>query len=105
MGGKREETIKRANKTCKAISQVFLVVVVLALSNWAFAQGGSIIGSVKDLKHQGIEGLPSVTDASTGALAGTTTTDASGNYSVDIQSLGDYTLWPQNPDIICQRRK
>ena len=91
--------MKRASKTSKAIPAVLLVVVAIAVSNWAFAQGGSISGSVKELSsNQGIEGVTiTVTDASTSALAGATTTDASGNYSVDIQSLGDYTLLASKP--------
>jgi hypothetical protein len=99
MGGKRKEAMKRESKTSKAIPAVLLVVVVIAVSNWAFAQGGSISGSVQDLSNnQGIQGVTiTVKDASTSALAGTTTTDASGNYSVGISSLGDYTLLASKP--------
>ena len=91
--------MKRASKTSKAIPAVLLAVVAIAVTSWAFAQGGSISGSVKDLSSkQGIEGVTiTVTDASTSALAGTTTTDGLGNYSVDIQSLGDYTLLASKP--------
>jgi len=99
MGGKRKEAMRRASKTSKAIPAVLLVAVVIAVSNWAFAQGGSISGSVKDLSsNQGIQGVTiTVKDASASALGGTTTTDASGNYSVDISSLGDYTLLASKP--------
>ena len=78
--------MKRARKTFRAILAVLLVGVLIGVSSWAFAQGGTISGSVKDLSNnQGIDGvIISVKDVSTGALAGTGTTDASGNYSVGI---------------------
>ena len=85
--------MKRARKTFKAILAVLLVGVVISVSSWAFAQGGGISGSVNDLSNnQGIQGvIITVKDVSTSALAGTGNTDALGNYSVSIPSLGDYT--------------
>ncbi|MGD1152144.1 MAG: DUF3943 domain-containing protein [Syntrophales bacterium] len=86
--------MKRAKKTFKAILAVLLVGVVISVSSWAFAQGGGISGSVKDLSNnQGIQGvILTVKDVSTSALAGTDNTDALGDYSVSIPSLGNYTL-------------
>jgi hypothetical protein len=94
MDGKKGEAMKRARKTFKAILAVLLVGVVISVSSWAFAQGGGVSGSVKDLSNnQGIQGvIITVKDVSTSALAGTGNTDALGNYSVSIPSLGNYTL-------------
>jgi hypothetical protein len=94
MDGKKGEVVQRARKTSKAILTVLLVGIVISVSSWAFAQGGGISGSVKDpSNNQGIQGvIITVKDVSTGALAGTGTTDALGNYSVSIPSLGNYTL-------------
>ena len=93
--------MKRARKTFKAILAVLLVGVVISVSSWAFAQGGGISGSVKDLSNnQGIQGvIITVKDVSTGTLAGTGITDALGNYSVGIPALGNYTLLRQNLDM------
>ena len=62
------------------------VGIVIAVSSWAFAQGGGISGSVKDLlNNQGIQGvIITVKDVSTGTLAGTGTADMLGNYSTYI---------------------
>ena len=78
---------------------VLLAGVVISVSSWAFAQGGGISGSVKDLSNnQGIDGvIITVKDVSTGALAGTATTDVLGNYSVSIPALGNYTLLASKP--------
>ena len=86
--------MKRERKIFKAIIAVFLVGVVICVSSWVFAQEGCIYGSVKDISNnQGIDGVTiKVKDASTSALAGTGTTDALGNYSVNIPSAGNYTL-------------
>ena len=86
--------MQRARKTSTAILTVLLVGIVISVSSWAFAQGGGISGSVKDLSNnQSVRGvIITVKDVSTGALAGTGTTDALGNYSVSISSLGNYTL-------------
>jgi hypothetical protein len=86
--------MKRTRKTFQAIITVLLVGVMICVSSWAFAQEGGISGSVKDLSNnQGIDGvIISVKDVSTGTLAGTGTTDALGNYSVNIPSVGNYTL-------------
>jgi hypothetical protein len=91
--------MKRARKTFRAIIAVPLVGVLIGVSSWAFAQGGAISGSVKDLSNnQGINGvIISVKDVSTGALAGTGTTDASGNYFVGIPASGNYTLLASKP--------
>ena len=86
--------MKRTRKTFQAIITVLLVGVMICVSSRAFAQEGGISGSVKDLSNnQGIDGvIISVKDVSTGTLAGTGTTDALGNYSVNIPSVGNYTL-------------
>jgi hypothetical protein len=96
--GKKGEVMKRERKTFKAILAVLLVGVVISVSSRAFAQGGSISGSVKDLSNnQGIQGvIITVKDVSSGRLAGTGNTDMSGNYSVSIPSTGNYTLLASN---------
>ena len=83
-----------ARKTLKAILAVLQVGMVIAVSSLAFAEGGGISGSVKDLiNNQGIPGvIITVNDVRTGTLAGTGTTDALGDYSVGIPALGNYTL-------------
>ena len=84
-------------KRRKIAFKSFLVMLFaggwIAVSSWALTQG-SITGSVRDLSNnQGIQGvIITVTDVSTGALAGTGTTDALGNYSVGVPSLGNYLL-------------
>ena len=85
--------MKHARKTFKAILTVLLVGEGISASSWAFAQGGGISGSVKDISNNhGIQGvIITVKDVNIGALAGTGTTDASGNYSVGIPALGNYT--------------
>src|SRR5664280_1149322 len=91
--------MKRTRKTFQAIITVLLVGVMICVSSRAFAQEGGISGSVKDLSNnQGIDGvIISVKDVSTGTLAGTGTTDALGNYSVNIPSVGNYTLLASKP--------
>ncbi|MDP2969756.1 MAG: DUF3943 domain-containing protein [Deltaproteobacteria bacterium] len=91
--------MQRARKTFKAILVVLHVGIVIAVSSWAFAQGGGISGSVKDLlNNQGIQGvIITVKDVSTGTLAGTGTTDVLGNYTVGIPALGNYTLEASKP--------
>jgi hypothetical protein len=86
--------MKCDRKTFKAILAVLLVGVMISVSSWAFAQGGGIPGSVKDLSNnQGIPGvIITVKDVSTSALAATGNMDALGNDSVSIPSLGNYTL-------------
>ena len=86
--------MKRARNTFNAILSVLLVGVVISVTGEAFAQGGSISGTVKDLSgNQGIQGvIITVTDVSTRALAGIDITDALGNYSVSVPSLGNYTV-------------
>ena len=89
----------RPRKTFKAILVVLHMGIVIAVSSWAFAQGGRISGSVKDLlNNQGIEGvIITAKDVNTGTLAGTGTTDALGNYSVGIPTPGNYTLEASKP--------
>ena len=86
--------MQRKRKSFKAILAVLQTGMVMALSSWAFAQGGGISGSIKDLiNNQGIPGvIITVNDVRTGTWAGTGTTDALGNYSVAIPALGNYTL-------------
>jgi hypothetical protein len=85
--------MKRRKMTFKAIIVMFFAGGLIAVSSWAFAQG-SITGSVRDLSNnRGIQGvIITVKDVSTGALAGTGTTDALGNFSVGVPSLGNYIL-------------
>lgn len=91
--------MQRARKTFKTILVVLHVGVVIAFSSWAFAQGGGISGSVKDLlNNQGIQGvIITVRDVSTGTLSGTGTTDVLGNYTVGIIAPGKYALEASNP--------
>ena len=91
--------MKCARKTFKAMLAVLVVGVVTSVSGRAFAQGICISGSVKDLSNnQGIQGvIVTVKDANIGTLAGTGTTDVSGNYSVGIEALGKYTLITSKP--------
>ena len=91
--------MQRARKTLKAFFFVFHVVIVIAVSSWAFAQEGGISGSVKDLStNQGIQGVViTVKDLSTGTLAGTAITDVSGNYIVNITAMGNYTIEASSP--------
>jgi len=85
--------MKRRKITFKAIIVMLFAGGLIAVSSWAFAQG-SIMGSIKDLSNnRGIQGvIITVKDVSTGALAGIGTTDALGNYSVGVPSLGNYIL-------------
>ncbi|MGD0020782.1 MAG: DUF3943 domain-containing protein [Smithellaceae bacterium] len=91
--------MKHARKKIRTILTVLLVGVVFSVTSWAFAQGGRIAGSVKDIFYnQGIQGvILTVKDISTSALAGTATTDALGNYSVSIPAVGNYTLVASKP--------
>ena len=90
--------MQRARKTFKAIIVMLFAGGLIAVSSLAFAQGG-ITGSVRDLSNnRGIQGvIITVKDVSTGALAGIGTTDALGNYSVGVPSLGKYTLEASKP--------
>jgi hypothetical protein len=91
--------MKLARNTITGILSVFLVSIVMFISSVAFALGSVISGSVKELSNtQGIEGvIITIKDESIGTAAGTGTTDALGNYSVDVSSLGNYTLDASNP--------
>jgi hypothetical protein len=95
MDGKNGEGMTHA----KMIFGLFFVCVVTFASNWAFAQGDGISGSAEDLsKNQGMHGLIiTIKDVRTGMLAGTGATDASGNSSMGIPALGDYTLEASRP--------
>ena len=95
----REEPMKYAPKTFKAILAVLLAGVVISISSWAFAQGGKITGSVKDhSSNQGIQWvIITVKDVTTGKVAATGVTDALGNYSVGIPALGNYSLEASKP--------
>jgi hypothetical protein len=99
MVGRLGKVTQRPSKSFKAILTVLPAGLVIAVSSWAFAQGGGISGSVKDLiNNQGIPGvILTVKDVSTGTLAGTGTTDASGTYSLNIPALGNYTLEASKP--------
>ena len=87
--------MKRRKILFKAIMVMLFAGGWIAVSSWAFAQG-SITGSVRDLStNRGIQGvIITVKDVSTGAVAGAGTTDALGNYSVGVPSLGNYILLP-----------
>jgi hypothetical protein len=91
--------MKHAKKTSRMIFAVLQMGIIIAVSNWAFAQAGSISGSVKDSSdHQGVANvIITARDTDTGTLAGTGITDASGNYSVNIPSLGNYSLVASKP--------
>jgi hypothetical protein len=90
--------MQRSRKTFKAILMALPVGILIAVSSWAFAQGGGISGSVKDLSNdQGIQGVIITAKDVSGTLAGTGTTDALGNYSVGIPALGKYTLEASKP--------
>lgn len=91
--------MKRARILFKSIFTVLHVGVAISICSWAFALEGGISGSVEDhSNNQGIQGvIITVTDASTGTLAGTGTTDALGHYSVSIPTPGHYTLAVSKP--------
>ena len=91
--------MQRARNRFKTIFVVLQVGIFIAVSNWAFAQGSSISGSVKNYStKQGIQGvIITVKDVSTGTLAGTGTTDVSGNFTVGIPALGSYSLKTSKP--------
>ena len=86
--------MKHEKKTLKMILTMLFVGLVISASSWAFAQEGSISGTVKDLSdNRGISGvIVKVKDASTSFIAGTGITDALGNYLVNIPSLGNYII-------------
>ncbi len=86
--------MKHEKKTLKMVLTMLFVGLVISASSWAFAQEGSISGTVKDLSdNRGISGvIVKVKDASTSFIAGTGITDVSGNYLVNIPSLGNYVI-------------
>jgi Domain of unknown function (DUF3943)/Carboxypeptidase regulatory-like domain len=83
-----------AKKITKAIFVALLVGMVVGVSSLAFAEGGEISGSVKDhISNLGIQWvLITVKDVTTGKVAATGMTDAEGNYSVAVPTLGNYRL-------------
>jgi hypothetical protein len=91
--------MQRTRKPFKAILAVFQVGIVIAFGSRAFAQGGGIAGSVKDLiNNQGIPGvIITIKDVGSGSVAGTGITDALGNYSVGIPAPGNYSLEASKP--------
>ncbi|MBU1710468.1 MAG: DUF3943 domain-containing protein [Proteobacteria bacterium] len=78
----------------KAFFVVLHLEILLAISSLAFAQEGEITGSVKDhLTDLGIQWVTiSVRDVTTGKVIATGLTDASGDYSVRIPALGNYSV-------------
>jgi hypothetical protein len=70
------------------------VGLLLLLGCWGFAQGGGVSGFVKErADSQGISGvIITVKEASSDAVTGAGTTDASGYYSVVLPSFGDFRL-------------
>lgn len=68
--------------------------MVIGITSLAFAQGGEISGAVKDHKtDRGIQWATiSVRDVTTGTVVATGITDAEGNYSVTVPTLGSYSL-------------
>lgn len=86
-------------KLLKAIPGLILAVVTTCLGGQAFAQGGVISGSVKH--HSNNEGIQwvviQVKEVTTFQTAATGVTDAQGNYSVDIPSMGHYSLEASKP--------
>jgi hypothetical protein len=99
MDEKKGEAMKGLIKTCKAIHVMVIVVVVISVSNWASAQGGSISGSITDLSNnQGMQGgIVTAKAVSAGVLAGTGNTDVTGNYSLIIPSQGESNLLALKP--------
>jgi hypothetical protein len=90
--------MQRSRKTFKAILMALPVGILIAVSSWAFAQGGGISGSVKDLSNdQGIQGVIITAKDVSGTLAGTGTTNALGNYSLSIPAMGKYTIEASKP--------
>ncbi|MCX5806714.1 MAG: DUF3943 domain-containing protein [Proteobacteria bacterium] len=85
--------MKRHKIVFKTIIAMIFACGLIAVNSWAFAQG-SIAGSIRDSSNnRGIEGvIITISDVSTGMLAGTGITDASGNYSVVVPSPGNYIL-------------
>jgi hypothetical protein len=87
-----ELSLNRASKTL-AISMAFFVIAMIAITHWAFAQEGSISGSVKDLTED--HGIQSVTirakGAITSATSGTITSDETGKYPLNMPSLENCT--------------
>ena len=45
---RKGKVMQRARKRFKAILVVLHIGIIIAVSSWAFAQGGGISGSVKD---------------------------------------------------------
>ena len=82
--------MQRTGKIFKAFFVVFHVVLVIAISGLAFAQGGEISGSVKDhLSNRGIQWVTiTIKDVTTGKVAATGVTDESGNFAVADSSPG-----------------
>ncbi|MDO8945934.1 MAG: DUF3943 domain-containing protein [Desulfocapsaceae bacterium] len=82
-----------ARKICKAVFVVLHLGIAIATSSLVFAEGGEISGSVTDhSSNQGIQwALITVKDVTTGKVAATGVTDASGNYSVGVPAMGNYS--------------
>jgi hypothetical protein len=88
------ETVKRSKYFFKAAFVMLIVAVVTPVSNWAFAQGGSISGSAKDLfTNRDIQRANlTIKDVSAVALAGTANSDVPGNYL-------DSIVFPENSNL------
>ena len=86
--------MKRAGKIFKSLFVALHVGIIISISSVAFAQGGKISGSVKDHStNQGIQwALITAKDVTTGQVAATGLTDASGNYEVTVPAKGNYSL-------------
>jgi hypothetical protein len=86
--------MQQASKIVKAILAVLLLGAILAMSSLAFAKGGEISGVVNDHStNKGIQwALITVKDVTTGKVAVTGVTDESGNYSVAVPDMGNYSL-------------
>ena len=85
------EFAKNGSKSFLAVLQVGAMLGASAL---AFAEGGTISGSIRQRASAlGIQlAYVTVEDAHTGAVAGSGITDAEGGYSVVMPRRGDYTL-------------
>ncbi len=88
-----------SRRISKAILFVTNAGTVTAMRSLSFAQEGEITGSVKDhVTNQGIEwAIITVRAVTTGKVAATGVTDAGGNYSVGILTLGNYSLEASKP--------
>jgi len=84
-----------------AVKWLRVILVTLGLVGYAFAQGGAtgaISGTVQDVSGAVIANAEvRITDQSTGVLARTVKSDASGNFSALLLPVGTYSVIVQSP--------